>query len=194
MTVQHVQWRVGAQAVLSSWGATCRVCTTAANPWHDGWDGTRPCAAIDVAAPAGSNVYVAGYNPSPVSQVTIWVGRLNDCVVTAMASDDKPDPKELRKPQPTYRYVRYLHMSTTYDPRRIPLNDWIRLVNVPPQTAFIYVVGRVGRSTGTHDECKWTSTGPHLHMDAPIQGLARNCGLQLGIAYGPSTPAFSFGA
>ena len=190
MAIQHVQWRVGARAALSSWGTTCQVCTTAANPWHNGWANARTCAAIDVAASLHDYVYVAGYNPG-TSFVRIWVRRMSACAVAAMASDNPPPAEEALTP--TSRLVRYLHMDSTYDPRRIPTGSWMRLLSVPPQTAFLSIIGRVGRSIDGKDECCLVSSGPHLHMDAPIERMARNCGLQLGIAYGPSTPAFSFG-
>ena len=170
-------------------GTACQVCTTAANPWHNGWGNTRTCAAIDVAASLHDYVYVAGYNPG-TSLVRIWVRRMSNCAVAAMASDTQPDAALV----PASRLVRYLHMDSTYDPRHIPTGSWARLLSVPAQTAFLTIIGRVGRSVNGMDECDLISSGPHLHMDAPIQGLARNCGLQLGIVYGPSTPAFSFGA
>lgn len=192
MTIQNVQWRLGASATLANWGTNCDDCSSSDNPWHDGWTGNRDCTGLDVQASARAYVYVSGFNPSATSSVTIWLRRIVACAIAAVASDVSPS---LDMSDPDSRVVRCRHMDDDYDPRTVPSGSWERLVSVPPRTAFIYVVGKIGPQTGTgSDQCGWASTGPHLHMDAPDARLTRNCSLAIGTNYNTSTTAFEFGS
>ena len=161
---------------------------------------------IDVAAVAGQSVFVSGYNPHPTNAVSIWLLRSNArqdspfiderrCVVNGMATSETPSGQ----PGSSADVVRWGHLDLeASNPKNLQVGVWKRLVTAPGFTSIVYSLSQVGAYAGPADPCGWGTSGPHLHMDAPIDAT-RNCSLQardgdnIGPSYGTSTNVFEFG-
>lgn len=155
--------------------------------WHAAWSRQRCCMGLDITGSAGATVYAAGSNESP-SAVKVWARRASRCEVHVFAGATPPS-----SPNASSAVLRLVHLDldgSGRNPRNLT-GAWKTIVSVPAYTAFAILVGYLSAVSGGSDVCGYTTTGPHLHMDAPTSAT-RNTSLRDGQSLSPTSWAYIF--
>ena len=192
-----MQWRVGRPSTVDGGLLNTEDCCrydTAGDEfgiWHAGWGATRCCISIDLTGSKGSTVFASGYNESAAAvevRARKSSGSNANCTVWLYAGSDPPaDPGAT---DDVLRLV-YLDLSVSGPNPQNLSSAWKKIVTVPGFTAFSVLIGYLSAVSGGTDECGQSSTGPHLHMDAP-ESASKNESLKDGQAVTSTTWVYVF--